>query len=194
MVRHFVAFPGASRVEAAGGIKGTVVLRSGLQVDLRVVPGESWGAALHYFTESKEHNVRIRQLAKRVGLRVSEWVVFREDGSGASEERIAGATDEEVFGALGLAWIPPELREDRDEIAAVARGRLPRLIELTDLRGDLQMHSTWSDGRFSIEQMEVACRALGYEYLAMTDHSGRALSMVNGLTAERARAQWQEIG
>jgi DNA polymerase (family 10) len=187
IVRHFVAFPGAARGEAEGSTKGTLVLRSGLQVDLRVVRSESWGAALHHFTGSKEHNVQIRQLAKRHGLKVSESGVFR------GELRIAGATEEEVFGALGLAWIPPELREDRGEVEAAAGGGLPRLLEGLDLKGDLQMHSTWSDGRLSIEQMALACRDLGYEYLAMTDHSGGALSMVNGLTADRARAQWEEI-
>ena len=191
VVAHFAAFPGAARVEAQGSTKGSIVLRSGLQVDLRVIPGESWGAALHYFTGSKEHNVRIRQLARKRGLKVSEWGVFR--GEEGSEERIAGATEEELFGALDLAWIPPELREDRGEFEAAAKGALPRLLELRDLKGDLQMHSTWSDGRYTIEQMALACRALGYEYFAMTDHSGGALAMVNGLTAERARAQWAEI-
>jgi DNA polymerase (family 10) len=191
VVSHFAAFPGAARVEASGDTKGSIVLRSGLQVDLRVIPSEAWGAALHYFTGSKEHNVRIRQLAKKRGLKVSEWGVFR--GEQESAERIAGATEQDVFAALDLPWIPPELREDRGEFEAAARGALPRLIELGDLKGDLQMHSTWSDGRFTIEQMALACRDLGYEYLAMTDHSGGALTMVNGLTAERARAQWAEV-
>jgi DNA polymerase (family 10) len=117
--------------------------------------------------------------------------VFR--GEGVDERRVAGATEEEVFAALDLAWIPPELREDRGELEAAARGALPCLLELSDLKGDLQMHSTWSDGRHTIEQMALACRDLGYEYFAMTDHSGGALAMVNGLTAERARAQWAEI-
>jgi DNA polymerase (family 10) len=191
VVSHFTAFPGASRVEASGSTKGSIVLRSGLQVDLRVIPSESWGAALHYFTGSKEHNVHIRQLAKKRGLKVSEWGVFR--GEEEAGERIAGATEEELFAALDLPWIPPELREDRGEFEVAAKGALPRLLTLRDLKGDLQMHSTWSDGRFTIEQMALACRDLGYEYLAMTDHSGGALTMVNGLTAERARAQWAEI-
>jgi DNA polymerase (family X) len=188
VVQHFVAFPGAARIEAAGSTRGTLVLRSGLQVDLRVVPAASWGAALHYFTGSKEHNVKIRQLAKRHGLKVSEWGVFT-----SAEERVAGATEEEVFGVLGLGWIAPELREDRGELEAAAGGHLPRLLELGDMKGDLQMHSTWSDGRLPIEQMALACRDLGYEYLAMTDHSGGALQMVNGLTAAKTRAQWEEI-
>ena len=190
VVDHFVAFPGATRVEAAGSTKGSIVLRSRLQVDLRVIPGESWGAALHYFTGSKEHNVRIRQIAKKRGLRVSEWGVFRGEGD---DERIAGATEADVFASLGLPWIPPELREDRGEIAAAAAGTLPRLIDTTDMKGDLQMHSTWSDGRFTIEEMALACRDRGYEYMAMTDHSGGTPTMINGLTAERTRAQWEEI-
>ena len=189
VVQHFTDFPGAVRVEAAGSTRGSVILRSGFQVDLRVVPTESWGAALHYFTGSKEHNVRMRQRARRRGLKVSEYGVFRED----TAERVAGASEEEVFAALGLDFIPPELREDRGEIAAAAEGRLPKLVHHRDLKGDLQMHSTWSDGRFSIEEMALDCRDRGYEYLAMTDHSGGALTMVNGLTAERAHAQWAEI-
>ncbi len=193
VVAHFAAFPGAALVEAAGSTRGTLVLRSGLQVDLRVIPTESWGSALHYFTGSKEQNVRIRQLAKRRGLKVGEYGVFREAEGGREGTRIAGATEEELFAALGMAWIPPELREGRGELEAAAAGRLPKLINLADLKGDLQMHSTWSDGRYPIEQMALACRALGYQYLAMTDHSGGALTMVQGLTAERARAQRAEI-
>jgi DNA polymerase (family 10) len=200
-IEHFVRFAGAVRVEAAGGTKGTLVLRSGLQVDLRVVPAASWGAALHYFTGSKEHNVRIRALAKKKGLRVSEWGVYKgaaEERAGEEQSRgpvgrVAGATEEDVFAALGLAWIPPEIREDRGEVEAAARGTLPTLLQRSDLKGDLQMHSTWSDGRVSIERMALACRERGHEYLAMTDHSGGALAMVNGLTAERARMQWAEI-
>jgi DNA polymerase (family X) len=216
-VAHFTAFPGAVRVEAAGGTKGSIVLRSGLQVDLRVIPSESFGAALHYFTGSKEHNVRIRSLAVRKGLRINEWGVYRvegtagataasgtarrvadtEDAAGAPPperfgERVGGATEEEVFGALGLAWIPPELREDRGEVDAAREGTLPSLVDRRHLRGDLQMHSTWSDGRQSIEAMALACKGLGYEYLAITDHS-QSLTMTGGLTPERVRLQWEEI-
>ena len=205
VVRHFTGFPGALRVEAAGGTKGSVVLRSGLQVDLRVVPNDSFGAALHYFTGSKEHNVRIRGLAVRQGLRVNEWGVFRgtdesedaEPGSAGDEraswgEKVGGAREEDVFGALGLPWIPPELREDRGEVEAAREGRLPQLLVIEDIRGDLQMHSTWSDGRQSIEEMAAACRALGYAYLAITDHS-QSLTMTGGLSPERVQGQWREI-
>jgi DNA polymerase (family 10) len=212
IVEHFAALPGAERVEAAGGTKGSLVLRSGLQVDLRVIPAESWGSALHYFTGSKEHNVRIRQLAQRRGLRVNEWGVFRVPeetaGQGAegveepddarpagvdpSWERLGGEAEEDVFGLLDLAWVPPVLRENRGEIEAAAERSIPVLLALDDLRGDLQMHSTWSDGKNTVEEMALACRALGYDYLALTDHSP-ALAMVQGLTPERARMQWEEI-
>jgi DNA polymerase (family 10) len=199
VVDHFVAFPGAVRVEAAGSTKGNLILPSGLSVDLRVIPSRSYGAALHYFTGSKEHNVRVRTMAVKRGLRVNEWGVFRvpegvdaealgkEDG-----ERVGGATEEEVFGALDLPWIPPELREDRGEFDAAREGRLPRLLSLEDIRGDLHMHSTWSDGTASILQMAQACRDRGYTYMAITDHS-KAVSVANGLTPDRVRQQWEEV-
>jgi DNA polymerase (family X) len=182
----FVAYPQVAEVLGRGDTKASVELGSGLQVDLRVVGPESYGAALQYFTGSKEHNVRLRQRAIERGLKLSEYGLFR------GEERVAGAEEAEVYTALGLAWIPPELREDRGEIAAAEAGELPRLVEVDDLRGDLQMHSTWSDGKQSIEEMLVACAARGYEYFALTDHS-KALPMIGGLDAERLRAQWLEI-
>jgi DNA polymerase (family 10) len=199
VVDHFVAFPGAVRVEATGSTKGNLILPSGLSVDLRVIPSRSYGAALHYFTGSKEHNVRVRTMAVKRGLRVNEWGVFRvpegvdaealgkEDG-----ERVGGATEEEVFGVLDLPWIPPELREDRGEFDAAREGRLPRLLSLEDIRGDLHMHSTWSDGTASILQMAQACRDRGYAYMAITDHS-KAVTVANGLTADRVRQQWEEV-
>jgi DNA polymerase (family 10) len=199
IVDHFVSFDGAARVLGAGETKGSIVLHSGLQVDLRVIPTASFGAALQYFTGSKEHNVTVRARAVRQGLRVSEWGVFRvpEDVDPADlardeGERVAGDTEEGVYAALGMAWMPPELRENRGEVEAAVGGTLPELVSLDDIRGDLQMHSTWSDGRASIEEMAVACRARGYEYLAITDHS-EAMAMVQGLTPERAREQWAEI-
>jgi len=199
VVEHFVAFEGAERAEAAGPTKGSIVLHSGLQVDLRVVPPDSFGAALVYFTGSKDHNVAIRTRAVRDGLRVNEWGVFRvqegadPDGLAKDEgERLAGATEEDVYRALGMRWVPPALRENRGEIEASIAGELPRLVELHDIRGDLQMHSTWSDGKTPIEEMARACAKLGYEYLAVTDHS-QAMAMVQGLTPERARAQWEEV-
>jgi len=199
VVDHFVGYSGVERVEGAGPTKGSVVLHSGLQVDLRVIPGRSYGAALQYFTGSKEHNVTLRTRAVRQGLRVNEWGVFRipedadpdtigkEDG-----ERLAGDTEESVYRVLGLPWVPPVLREDRGEVKAALDDDLPTLVTLEDIRGDLQMHSTWSDGKVSLEEMAIACRDLGYEYLAVTDHS-QVMAMVGGLTPERARAQWLEV-
>ena len=198
-VDHFVAFEGAARVLGAGPTKGSIVLHSGLQVDLRVIPTRSFGSALVYFTGSKEHNVVLRTGAVRQGLRVNEWGVFRipegEDPEALGKEggeRLAGATEQEVYSALGMAWVPPVLRENRGEVEAALEDRLPTLVELDDIRGDLQMHSTWSDGKASIEEMARACTKLGYEYLALTDHS-QAMAMVQGLTPERARKQWEEI-
>jgi DNA polymerase (family 10) len=209
VIEHFIRFGGASRAEAAGPTKGSTVLASGLQVDLRVVPPESFGAALVYFTGSKDHNINIRTRAVRAGLRVNEWGVYRvpdaaEDGEGVDEqvvvadpadrfgERVAGDTEESVYRALAMPWIPPELRENRGEVEAALEGELPRLVELRHIRGDLQMHSTWSDGDVSIEEMARASQARGYEYIAITDHS-QVMAMVNGLSPERARQQWEEI-
>ncbi|HEX2254183.1 MAG TPA: DNA polymerase/3'-5' exonuclease PolX [Thermoanaerobaculia bacterium] len=205
LTARFLAYPQVADTLMSGGTRTSVRLGSGLQVDLRVVPPESFGAALVYFTGSKEHNVRLRQRALALGLTVSEYGVFRLADEPAAEvpgdgaagdrvagERIAGASEEEVYAALGCAWIPPELREDRGELAAAARGELPRLVEVGDLAGDLQMHSTWSDGRASVEEMLVACAERGYRYMALTDHS-KALPMVGGLGREELLAQWEEI-
>ena len=197
------SFEGVEAVIGAGGTKTSVLLRGGLQVDLRVVPPESWGAALVYFTGSKEHNIKLRQRALERGLRVSEYGVFRiteedegeavgERGRASEGESVAGDTEEAVYASLDLPWFPPELREDRGELAAAAGGDLPVLVEQSHIRGDLHMHSTWSDGRDSIEAMLEACVARGYEYFAITDHS-KALAMVEGLDAARLREQWVEI-
>ena len=199
VVDHFVGFDGAARVLGAGPTKGSIVLHSGLQVDLRVIPGRSFGAALQYFSGSKEHNVAVRTLAVRKGLRVNEWGVFRLPGDvdpatvGKEDgERLAGDTEEGVYEVLGMSWVPPALRENRGEVEAAVADSLPELVSLEDIRGDLQMHSTWSDGKVSLEEMTRACRDLGYEYLAVTDHS-QAMAMVQGLTPERAREQWEEV-
>lgn len=199
LMARFLAYPAADRVLGAGDTKSSIVLGDGLQVDLRVVPAESWGAALVYFTGGKEHNIRLRRRGVERGLKISEYGVFRVEDAKPEEnadpragDRVAGATEEEVYAAVGLAWVPPELREDRGEIEAAARGPLPRLLELGDFRGDLHMHSTWSDGRASIEEMVAACAARGYAYLALADHSP-ALAMTGGLDAARLREQWREI-
>lgn len=196
IMEHFTDFPQTMRVELAGPTRGTIVLRSGLRVDLRIVPRASYGAALHYFTGSKAHNIKIRTLGIERGLRISEYGVFREvEGGGEgpmSGERVGGAREDDVFEAVGLPWIPPEIREDRGEIEAARAGKLPKLITLRDIRGDLQMHSRWSDGTSSIEEMARAGLALGYEYIAITDHSV-AIRVARGLRPEQLEEQWREI-
>ncbi len=205
VMERFTGFAGADRTEMSGPTRGRIALGSGLEVDLRVLPRESYGAALVYFTGSKEHNIKLRQRAMARGLRLSEYGLFREDeadqktaGEAGQEpdplagERIAGAEEEEVYAALELPWIPPELREDRGELGAAERGELPELVTLDDLRGDLQMHTNWSDGRNTIAEMVAACAERGYDYLALTDHSP-SLAMTGGLDARRLRLQAREI-
>jgi DNA polymerase (family 10) len=193
---HFAKYPKIKKVESSGDTRSTVVLKSGLQVDLRVIRPESYGAALAYFTGSKEHNVKLRMRAMQRGLRLSEYGVFRggdEDrGDPWAGEFLAGTDEHEVYQAIDLRWIPPELREDRGEVEAAERGDLPDLITLDAMRGDLQMHSTWSDGKDSLETMLAACAARGYEYFAITDHS-KALAMTGGLDAAKLRQQWLEV-
>ncbi len=186
--------PDVAEVLGSGDTKTSVRLEGDLQVDLRVVPAASFGAAWQYFTGSKAHNVALRQRAVDRGLRLSEYGLFR-GGEGQHPERgerLAGADEDGVYRALGLAWIPPELREDRGEIAAAAEDRLPRLLEAFDLHGDLHMHSTWSDGTAAIRVMRAACAERGYAYMAITDHS-QALRMTGGLDAEKLARQWAEF-
>ncbi|MCI0434195.1 MAG: DNA polymerase/3'-5' exonuclease PolX [Gemmatimonadetes bacterium] len=190
VMAHFAAFPRFERVTAAGSTRGTAFLESGFQVDLRIVAREAYGAALHYFTGSKAHNVAVRQLGVRRGLRISEYGVFRVDGE--TDERIGGEHERDVFAAVGMEWVPPELREDRGEVDAARKGRLPDLIDVAHLRGDLHMHSTWSDGRESIETMARACAERGYRYMAIADHS-RSTAIANGLAPDRLEEQWLEI-
>ena len=199
VMEHFTAFGSVERVVSAGDTRGSVVLRSGLEVDLRVIPDRSFGAALHYFTGSKEHNIAVRQIAQRQGLRVNEWGVFRvpegvdpDDVGKEDSERVAGETESSVFEVLGMGWVPPVLRENRGEVKAALDNSLPDLVTLEDIQGDLHMHSTWSDGKASVEEMARACQARGYRYLAVSDHSP-ALAMVGGITPERAVDQWEEI-
>jgi DNA polymerase (family 10) len=182
----FASYPGLAQVLARGETKMSVRLDTGLQVDLRVVPPESFGAALQYFTGSKEHNVILRGMAKARGLKINEYGVFR------GEKSIAGRKEEDVYGALDLPWFPPELREARQEYQWAEAGRLPELIELSDLRGDLHAHTTWSDGGASIEEMAAAAKERGLKYLAITDHSQRT-TIANGLDAKRLRRQWAEV-
>lgn len=169
-----------------GTTKQRVRLKSGVEMDLRVVPDESYGAAMQYFTGSKEHNVTVRQRAKDLGLKVNEYGVFR------GEDQIAGATEEDVYQALDLPWIPPELRENRLEFSYAESGEMPALVEIGDIKGDLHMHTTASDGAGTILEMAEAARERGLKYIAITDHSKR-VSMANGLDADRLRIHWEEI-
>jgi DNA polymerase (family 10) len=185
-IRRFVEYEDVAEVVSQGQTRSTVVFRSGLQVDLRVVSQESYGAALFYFTGSKDHNIAVRNLAVDQGLKVNEYGVFRD------EERIAGETEEEIYELFDLPYIPPELREDRGELTAAREGRLPVLVTLDDIRGDLQMHTTGSDGDASLEEMARGALERGYQYVAITDHSPQ-VAVAQGLDAEALRQQIDEI-
>ncbi len=183
-LERFLAFPRVHEVLARGENKASAkVGLQEIQVDVRALPKESFGAALQYFTGSKDHNVALRSRALRMGLTLNEYGLFRLDDNA----RVAAETEEEVYAKLGLAWIPPELRENQGEIDAAAEGRLPRLIEPGDIRGDLHMHTTETDGRATLEEMAAAAKQPGYEYIAITDHS-KALAMANGLDEARVVA------
>jgi len=173
-----------------GETKMSVRLESGLQVDLRVVPAESFGAALQYFTGSKDHNVLVRGEAKRQGLKINEYGVYRNEAG--KDVGISGADEEGVYRALGMPWFPPELREARQEFRWAEEDALPELVGLDDIRGDLHMHTNATDGRGTIEEMVTAAQSRGLQYIAITDHSKR-VSMARGLDAERVLAQWSEI-
>jgi len=186
VMQRFINYDEVAEVISHGETRSTVRLRSGLQVDLRVVPAVCYGAALQYFTGSKAHNIELRTLAVKKKLKINEYGVFR------GNKRIAGKTETEVYKAVGLPLIPPELRQGRGEIAAARKGKLPRLIEIGDLHGDLHVHSKASDGHNSIEQMALAAREMGYEYIAMCDHS-RHVTIAHGLDKKRLAAQIREI-
>ena len=183
---RFVSYGEVAEVLAHGETKASVRLECHLQVDLRVVPEESYGAALQYFTGSKDHNVVLRHLAQQRGLKVNEYGVFR------GETRVAGDTEESVYAAVGLPWIAPELRENRGEFDAARAGRLPHLVDLKDLLGDLHAHTKATDGRNSVKEMAEAGRRRGLEYVAITDHS-RRLAMAKGLDPKRLLMQIDEI-
>lgn len=238
VIEHFKTYPSAARTESAGTTRATIVLRDGLHVDLRVVAPGSWGAALHYFTGSKAHNIHVRRLGIERGLKINEYGVFREekaakrkratkkkakgtvtargdgdsgawadgnsggradgdskaraDGGNVRWIKVGGRTEVEVFRAVGMDPVPPELREDRGEIEAALEGSLPTLVTLDDIRGDLQCHTTWSDGRDSLETMVRAAKEMGYDYIAITDHSP-AVRVAGGLDPKRLERQWKEI-
>jgi DNA polymerase (family 10) len=186
IVNVFIKYPRAERILAAGETKGSIIVEGGVQVDLRIVPPESYGAALQYFTGSKAHNVRCRNIARTKGMKLSEYGLFK------GEKVVAGRTEEEVYNLLGLQYVPPELREDRGEIEAASKNELPVLVEQKDIRGDLQMHSNYSDSSASIAQLASCAGSLGYEYILITDHS-RSAKYAHGLEIERLRKQWKEI-
>lgn len=182
----FVAMPEVSHVHGKGKTKTMVKLKNGLDVDLRVVPEESFGAALSYFTGSKDHNVALRRIAQEKGLKLNEYGLFR------GTKRVAGGTEEEIYQALGLSFIPPELRENQGEIEAAKKGDLPDLVGYEDLRGDLQTQTTWTDGSNSIEEMAAEAKRLGLEYIAITDHT-KGLAMTGGSDEKKLLRQMKEI-
>ena len=179
-------YENVAEVLAHGPTRTTVVLRSGLQVDVRAVPEQSYGTALLYFTGSKAHNIALRSLANERDWKLNEYGLF------SGKRRIAGATEEEVYKKLGLTYIPPELREDRGEIALAKANKLPHLVTVADMRGDLHVHSDWTDGTTSIEAMAAAAQARGYAYMALTDHS-RRVAMAHGLDPARVSRQVRDI-
>ena len=186
VMEHFTGYEEVAETLAVGGTRASVILKCGLQVDLRLVADESYGAALHYFTGSKAHNIAVRYIAQKKGLKINEYGVFR------GKNRMAGKTEESVYRAVGLSFIPPELRENRGEID-MARGRkLPRLVELGDLRGDLHVHTKATDGHNTLREMAHAGKSHGLEYIAVTDHS-RELRVARGLDPLRLKRQCDEI-
>lgn len=186
VMRGFVGYDAVAEVLSQGTTRASVRLRNGIQVDLRLVPDASYGAALYYFTGSKSHNIAVRRIAVERGLKINEYGVHR------GERRVAGRSEEELFASVGLPYIPPELRENRGEIEAARAGKLPTLIELRDVRGDLHAHTAASDGHDSLDAMAAAARALGHAYLAITDHSPQ-VRVAHGLDARALRAQFAAI-
>jgi DNA polymerase (family 10) len=185
-ISHFVNYEDVDEIVAQGDTRSTVMFRSGLQVDLRVVAEESYGAALLYFTGSKAHNITLRNMALEQRRKISEYGVFE------GEEQITGQTEDELYSLFDLPWIPPERREDRGEIEAAQKGELPQLVVLEDLRGALQSHTTASDGRATLKEMARAAQKRGYDYLAITDHSGY-IGVAKGMDAEELVARIDEI-
>ncbi|MGI0029662.1 MAG: DNA polymerase/3'-5' exonuclease PolX [Nitrososphaera sp.] len=182
----FVSMPEVDQVVGRGPAKAFVKLAGGIDADLLVVPRESWGSALQYFTGSKDHSVELRRMAIAKGLRLNEWGVFR------GKKRVAGETEEEVYSALGLQWVPPEMRENKGEIELAVQGKLPKLIEYGSLKGDMQVHSDRSDGRATIEEMARAAKEFGLDYIAITDHT-KSLALAGGLDGEELLEQAERI-
>ncbi|MCD6570417.1 MAG: DNA polymerase/3'-5' exonuclease PolX [Deltaproteobacteria bacterium] len=183
IIDHFTNFARVERILAKGETKGSIIIKEGYQIDLRVVPEECFGAALQYFTGSKPHNIKLRSIARQKGLKISEYGIFK------GNNKIAGREEEEIYSTLGLAWIPPELREDRGEIEL---GKAPELVDYDDIRGDFHIHSNYSDGVNSIKEIAEFAKGLGYEYIAITDHS-KSAKYANGLDEKRLRKEMREI-
>ena len=183
---YFVSMPEVVDVIGKGETKSSVRLKTGMEVDVRVLPEDSFGAGLQYFTGSKDHNVALRRIAQRKGWKLSEYGLFR------GSKRIAGRTEEEVYEKLGIQWVPPELRENSGEVEAAMKRRLPNLVELKDLKGDLQVHSNWTDGSNSIREMADEAKKMGLEYIVISDHS-KTLGMTGGLDEEKLLKQGKEI-
>jgi DNA polymerase (family 10) len=188
VMNAFVHLPHVKDVLMHGPTKSSVIIHEGLQVDLRVVEEDCFGAALAYFTGSKAHNIRLREMAVKSGLKINEYGIFREK----DEKKLGGEKEEDIYRILGLPYIPPELREDSGEIEAAIEGRLPKLIELSDIKGDLHVHSKWSDGSHDFEELIDEAKKRGYEYVAITDHS-KGLAIARGLSAERLMEEKKEI-
>ena len=186
ILRTFTLLPEVREVLASGETKASVIVEGGVQIDLRVVEEDSFGAALQYFTGSKEHNIRLRGIAKTKGIKINEYGVFK------GPKKIGGREERDVYVSLGLEWIEPELREDRGEIDAAMAGKLPRLIQESEIRGDLHVHSKWSDGTCSIQEIAQASQRKGYEYVAICDHS-KSLKIAHGLDESRLMKQTEEI-
>lgn len=189
VMKHFASFSSIQETIARGDTKMSVRVTDSFQVDLRVVAEKSWGAALQYFTGSKEHNVHLRGLAKAKGMKINEYGVFDANDE---TKALAGADEESIYALVGMPWVPPELREDRGEFEAVMQRRFQSLIQLSNIRGDLHMHTVATDGENTIEEMVAAAKVRGLEYIAITDHSKR-VSMARGLDETRLLKQWEEI-
>jgi DNA polymerase (family 10) len=186
IVHSFTHLPEVKEVLASGETKASIIVEGGIQIDLRVVEEDSYGAALQYFTGSKAHNIHLRGIAKTRGIKINEYGVFK------GEKKIGGKEEKEVYKALGMDWIEPELREDRGEIEASQKGRLPKLVQESEIKGDLHIHSKWSDGTSSIEEIARAAQKRGYQYIAICDHS-KSLKIAHGLDESRLMKQIEEI-
>ena len=186
IVHVFTHLPEVKEVLASGQTKASVIVEGGTQIDLRVVEEDSYGAALQYFTGSKAHNIHLRGIAKAKGIKINEYGVFK------GKKKVGGKDEKDIYRALGMDWMEPELREDRGEIEAAQKGRLPKLVQESDIKGDLHVHSKWSDGTSSIEEVARAAQGRGYQYVAITDHS-KSLRIAHGLDESRLMKQMEEI-